>query len=180
MKKIQLKKKDGTIIGDYVPVHERVLYFRGEDAYKGWVLISENLTPGDPDRAQFKATVINDLGLIVGTGHAEERAGSNFINETSHVENAETSAWGRALGCIGIGIDTGIASLEEVGNAVKQKDDLPWLNDKDFKNACYDMNREADNAKRAEMYTSLKKTFRIAKRYSGQLSEIVNQRDIQV
>ena len=111
MKKINIKGKE------YVPIHERILHFR--DAFKGWTLLSENLTPDDPERAQFRAWITNDLGQVVATGHAEEKAGSSFINNMSHVENAETSAWGRALACLGIGIDTGIASFEEVGNAIK-------------------------------------------------------------
>ena len=50
--------------------------------------------------------------------------GSTFINKTSALENSETSAVGRALGMYGIGIDTSIASAEEVGNAVKQQEDF--------------------------------------------------------
>ena len=49
---------------------------------------------------------------------AYEKEGSTFINKTSYIENCETSAWGRALGNLGIGIDTSIASAEEVQNAV--------------------------------------------------------------
>ena len=49
---------------------------------------------------------------------AEEEKGSTFINKTSYLENCETSAWGRALGNFGIGIDTSVASANEVGNAI--------------------------------------------------------------
>ena len=37
-----------------------------------------------------------------------------FINKSSYVENCETSAWGRALANFGIGVDSSIASAEEV------------------------------------------------------------------
>lgn len=64
----------------------------------------------------FKATAKNG-DMVLGTGHAYEKEGSTFINKTSYIENCETSAVGRALGFVGIGIETSIASYEEVQNA---------------------------------------------------------------
>jgi hypothetical protein len=61
---------------------------------------------------------------ILGTGTAYEKEGSSFINDTSYIENCETSAVGRALGMAGIGIDTSVASLEEVQNAIIQQEDI--------------------------------------------------------
>jgi hypothetical protein len=50
--------------------------------------------------------------------------GSSNINKTSYVENCETSAIGRALAMLGIGIDTSIASANEVSDAIaKQEED---------------------------------------------------------
>ena len=74
-------------------------------------------------------------GKIVATGHAQEKEGSTFINKTSYIENAETSAIGRALGLLGIGIDTSIASAEEVSTAIanQTKDDTPWLKETELK-----------------------------------------------
>src|SRR5207302_1031738 len=62
----------------------------------------------------------NQDGRIVATGTAFERKDnpSSMVNKTSHVENCETSAWGRALGNFGIGIDAAVASADEVRNAV--------------------------------------------------------------
>lgn len=54
------------------------------------------------------------------TGHAFEKAGSTFINKTSHIENAETSSIGRALASAGL-IGDSFASAEEVANAVSQQ-----------------------------------------------------------
>ena len=59
--------------------------------------------------------------IVLATGTAYEKEGSTFINKTSYIENAETSAVGRALGMLGIGIDTAVASAEEVGNAIAQQ-----------------------------------------------------------
>ena len=54
---------------------------------------------------------------VLGTGTAYEKEGSSFINKTSYIENCETSAVGRALGMVGFGVDTSVASAEEVQNA---------------------------------------------------------------
>ena len=59
---------------------------------------------------------------VLGTGLAYEKEGSSFINKTSYIENCETSAVGRALGMIGLGIDTSVASYEEVANAINQQE----------------------------------------------------------
>lgn len=58
--------------------------------------------------------------VILATGTAYEREGSSFINNTSYIENAETSACGRCLALCGFGIDSSIASVEEVNNAKAQ------------------------------------------------------------
>ena len=59
---------------------------------------------------------------LLGTGTAYEKEGSSFINKTSYIENCETSAVGRALGMAGFGIDTSVASFEEVANAIQQQE----------------------------------------------------------
>lgn len=60
---------------------------------------------------------------LLGTGTAYEKETSSFINKTSFIENCETSAVGRALGMAGFGIDTSVASAEEVQNAIKQQEE---------------------------------------------------------
>ena len=104
----------------YVEVNERIKFFRQEDQYKNWTLMSE-FTHLDAEVAVCKATIADDSGRVISTGHAhEERAGSN-INKTSFVENCETSAMGRALAMLGIGIDTSIASANEVTDAIAKQ-----------------------------------------------------------
>lgn len=60
--------------------------------------------------------------FVLGTGTAYEVEGSTFINKTSYIENCETSCCGRALSMVGLGIDTSVASYEEVANAIKQQE----------------------------------------------------------
>lgn len=108
---------------EYVEVNERIKYFRESGEYKGWSLTSE-VYHLDADSCVIKASVLNDKGEIVATGFAQEDKSSSYINKTSYVENCETSAWGRALANLGIGIDTSIASSNEVAMAIA-KDKLP-------------------------------------------------------
>lgn len=102
---------------EYVEVNERIKYFRESGEYKGWSLTSE-VYHLDADSCVIKASVLNDKGEIVATGFAQEDKSSSYINKTSYVENCETSAWGRALANLGIGIDTSIASSNEVAMAI--------------------------------------------------------------
>ncbi len=80
----------------------------------------------------MKATIMNE-GKILGTGFAQEKEGSTFINKTSYVENCETSAVGRALGMCGFGIDTSICSADELQNALLNQERLTEENPKESK-----------------------------------------------
>mgnify|MGYP003675404475 FL=1 len=101
----------------YVEVKERIKHFR--EHFKDWSLTSELLELTD-DRCVIKATISNEQDRVIASGIAYETKGSSFINKTSFVENCETSAWGRALGNLGIGVDTSIASAEEIQYAKAQ------------------------------------------------------------
>lgn len=104
----------------YVEVNERVKFFRSAEEYKGWSLETELLSNAN-GTCVFKASVKDENGIVKATGHAYENEGSTFINKTSYIENCETSAVGRALGLLGIGIDSSIASSDEVQNAMNNQ-----------------------------------------------------------
>lgn len=108
MKTVDIKGKD------YIPVNERIKFFR--ENYPSWSLTSEIINIED-GVCIIKAIIKDENEVIKATGLAYEKEGNSFINKTSYIENCETSAWGRALGNLGIGIDTSIASAEEVQNA---------------------------------------------------------------
>lgn len=107
---------------EYVEVNERLKAFRTLPEYKGYSLESDVY---DYDKEKgiitIKAIIRDADGVIKATGYAQEKESSSFINKTSFVENCETSAWGRALGNLGIGIDTSVASAEEVENAINNQ-----------------------------------------------------------
>ena len=99
----------------YVEVNERLKFFRTEEKYKDYSLESEIIELAN-GVITIKAIIKDGNGIIKATGLAQEKESSSFINKTSFVENCETSAWGRALGNLGIGIDTSVATADEVIN----------------------------------------------------------------
>ena len=104
----------------YVEVNQRIKYFR--ENYPDGSLITE-LVSNDNGMCVFKATaIIEDKAR--STGWAYEKEGSTNINKTSYIENCETSALGRCLGNLGIGIDGSVASAEEVANAIAQQEEI--------------------------------------------------------
>ena len=74
----------------------------------------------DKDTVVMQADIFID-GKHVSTGHAEEKRTASRINQTSALENAETSAVGRSLAFCSF-ISDGIASAEEVSTAIEQQD----------------------------------------------------------
>lgn len=113
MQTINIKGKE------YVQVNEKLKYFRKN--YPNYSLTSEVVEKTDKTILVL-ATIKDENDKARATGLAEEVQGSTFINKGSHVENCETSAWGRALSNFGIGIDTSVASYEEVKNAMINKE----------------------------------------------------------
>ena len=111
MEKIQIQGKD------YITVNERIKEFR--KLHPNGQILNQVMANTD-GQVMFQCKIIVD-GVLVATAHAYEKEGSSFINKTSYIENCETSAVGRALGMFGIGIDTSLASADEVANAVTQQ-----------------------------------------------------------
>ena len=107
----------------YVEVNERIKFFRQEDQYKFWTIASD-FPVLDQETCVCKCTIANEQGRVVAVGHAHEERGSSNINKTSYVENCETSAVGRALAMLGIGIDTSIASSNEVQEAIAKQQEM--------------------------------------------------------
>jgi|2_EtaG_2_1085320.scaffolds.fasta_scaffold16580_1 uncharacterized protein with PIN domain len=82
----------------------------------GWGIDTEIIS-NDEEKVVLKARLLSPNGIIVGTGHSEEYRTASRINKTSALENAETSAIGRALAAAGYA-GTEFASADEVANAV--------------------------------------------------------------
>jgi len=99
----------GTIKTEMISNENGVCIFRAE-IYSGKIIIGE-----EGIETPFSGEI------LLATGTAYEKENSTFINKTSYIENCETSAIGRALGIAGFGIDTSVASAEEVQNAINNQ-----------------------------------------------------------
>lgn len=104
----------------YETVDSRVRRFRA-DHLAG--VITTEVVHIDDTSVLCKASISID-GNLIATGVAEEFRGSSNINQTSAVENCETSAVGRALGFAGYDAAGSIASADEVARAINQQSSL--------------------------------------------------------
>ena len=116
------KSKNGQMINihgkEYATVAHRIAVFRRNLGAKA--KIETEVISIDKDTVVCKASISLN-GIVVATGHAEEKRTASRINQTSALENCESSAVGRALAFCGITNDQ-IASAEEVSAAIEQQD----------------------------------------------------------
>lgn len=103
----------------YVTVDSRVEAFR--QLYPNGSIMTR-IVNDNGDRCVFQATIMDEAGKTLATGHAFEVQSASYINKTSYLENCETSAVGRALGFLGIGSNGSIASADEVSAAIQQQE----------------------------------------------------------
>lgn len=113
-------------LGDYVEVKDRIKLFY-ELYGQGRLVTDEVVLTNEPDgvpRVMVKALAYRTPDdPLPGTGYSWlQLPGATPYTRGSEVENAETSAWGRAIGSLGILIDRSIASAQEVQN---KQDETP-------------------------------------------------------
>ena len=104
---------------DYVDVKERIRLFYAAHP-DGRLVTGDVIGSNEPDgvpRIMVKAYAYRSPDdTLPGVGHSWlALPGTTPYTRGSEVENAETSAWGRAIAALGIGIDKSIAS--EIGRA---------------------------------------------------------------
>ena len=113
------KTKIGT--KGYAQVNERIKAFR--KVYPTGSIETE-IEEVREDYVRIRTSIYDENERLLAVGRASEtNKGNNKINQTSMIENCETSAVGRALGMCGFGIDTSVASAEEVQNAMANQGD---------------------------------------------------------
>lgn len=108
---------------EYKTVALRVSEFK--EKHPDWSILTD-LVSADSEVVVMKATIMDDMARVRGTGYAEEYRSSSKINRTSAMENAETSAIGRALAACGLA-GTEYASADEVANAISQQNEQEAL-----------------------------------------------------
>lgn len=104
---------------EYAEVNQRIKVFRM--LYPNGS-IATNLESLKDGVVVMSCEVRDENGKLLSRAYAYEKEDSSFINKTSYIENCCTSATGRALGYLGIGIDTSVASYEEVANAIQNQE----------------------------------------------------------
>jgi len=111
-------------LADYEPVEKRLGY--KTDAKSFWEdypsgRIETDLVICEKERYVFKAYLFKDIkdDIAFATGHAEETVSSRGVNQTSALENCETSAIGRALANAGYAPKGKRPSREEMTKVVK-------------------------------------------------------------
>lgn len=124
-KAIQIQGKD------YVLVSDRIIYFN-ENYEKGSIL-TELISEYDSDIIIVKATVYPEDNGRKFTGYSQAVKGAGFINKTAALENAETSAVGRALAMMGIGVIDSVASVDELNKAKGTDSDIVKAKQKLYK-----------------------------------------------
>ena len=106
---------------NYSKVAERVKFLAENFTYS---IETEEQFYEDIKTWKVKATltIFEEGQVLKYTGTAMEKIGANEINLTSALENAETSAVGRACAFAGIGITDDIASEDEIRKSERQKE----------------------------------------------------------
>lgn len=109
----------------YVLVKDRVLAFNTD--YPNGSISTGLVSQPESDRIVIRAVVIPDISqpLRLFTGYSQAVVGEGYINKTAALENCETSAVGRALAMMGIGVFDSIASVDEMGKAIAQQSAPP-------------------------------------------------------
>lgn len=111
---------------DYAEVNQRIKAFRMiyPDGFIKTQIVELDMAAGIIlMTAQVGYYLENGCEIILGEGSSFEWKNDpkSMVNKTSYVENCETSAVGRALGMIGLGIDVSLASADEVKTAIQHQ-----------------------------------------------------------
>jgi hypothetical protein len=116
-------------LANYEPVSSRLARWL-QDGQPGTHRVVTHLAQYTDERCVFRAELYID-DLLLATGWAEETRGEGHVNRTSHFENCETSALGRALANAGFaGSDyTKRPSREEMLKVERSAAPDPWPTD---------------------------------------------------
>ena len=178
----QLTEKAIDIKGKkYVLVSDRVLYFN--ETYPNGSIVTQRIMTEETWIEIFKATVTPDCSHPERyfTGYSQARWWDGFINKTSALENAETSATWRALAMMWICVIDSIASLDEINKAentaktqkksyVKESWFQAAMNNLDFIKGCLDEDDFINKIKNKYEMDELQE-WQLRKRYN----DIVNE-----
>lgn len=110
-------------LSSYEEVKDRIRRFL-DDYPDGRITTTLDRISDDGKTVFFRALIYKnneeqEKNLPLATGYAFEKEGSNPVNRTSHVENCETSAIGRALANMNFIKGNSRPSAEEMGKVIR-------------------------------------------------------------
>lgn len=110
---------------DYVQVKDRVIFFN--EKYDAGMIQTKLVSEPDAQMVVMMAKVTPDISSPERyfTGYSQAKWGDGMVNTSAAMENAETSAVGRALGMMGIGVIESIASADEMTKATSERKITP-------------------------------------------------------
>jgi len=109
---------------EYVLVKDRILAFN--EQYPNGSIITELISPVESKTVVVKATVTPDVKNPARcfSDYSQAVIGQGMVNTTAAMENASTSACGRALAYMGIGVIESIASADEMKKATHKPQEV--------------------------------------------------------
>ena len=102
---------------DYETAASRIARFRGDRPE--WSIVTE-LLADDGDRVMFRASLLNEEGRVIATGHAEKRRAGQ-VATMGPIMCTETAAIARCLGIAGWNAAAELATAEEVTDAIERE-----------------------------------------------------------
>jgi hypothetical protein len=152
-----LKEKAIDIKGKkYVMVSDRVIFFN--EIYPLGGITTELISALQGEVVVVKATVTPDITMPtrIFTAYSQAKWGDGMVNKTAALENAETSAVGRALAFMGIGVLDSIASVDEINKATTAKPFTPYVpkykKQEPYQNAKESAEHDAGNFNLSEVF----------------------------
>lgn len=107
----------------YATVPSRVAAFRNDERYKEWSMVTK-VTHGKVS-ILAETEIADGTGRVISNGHSEKPWRDGRATSKEGVERTETASIGRALASLGFLADAGMATVEEVWDAViEERDDL--------------------------------------------------------
>lgn len=110
---------------EYVLVKDRVVAFN--QMYPNGSIVAELVSDYDSKLIVMKSTVTPDTDKPARkfVDYSQAVIGDGMVNKTAALENASTSATGRALAMMGIGVVDSIASVDEIHKATGSEGKYP-------------------------------------------------------
>lgn len=168
----QLREKAIKFKGsDYVQVKDRIQYLA--DNYEWKYCIETNYQYFEESKIRVVRAKLT-IGTSVFTWLAQEIEWASFINKTSALENAETSAVGRACAMAWIWVIDSIASMDEI-NKAKNRADTPYTKPIFWQKEFEKLTAQKDKYTYDEARETIHKNYSIDSEYEWKIMELYDK-----